>query len=207
MGIFAGKKAKTADLNKQAMAEELLNRGMDRDTIWKETGWFNDVSGLAMSQGGVKFKESTGYGDVDDSVTRIVRMTPDEYLKGAFEATDGSIGGDFASWMRSNKVSPEKLEKYAEDMKTGDRFPMVYIDYKKGSQDGRNRAVAASKAGAKDIPVAITDKPTAKQRISEIREELKTAKGYGKHRLEQELEGLALDLQSFAYSVNIATSR
>jgi len=43
MGIFAGKKAKTADLNKQAMAEELLNRGMDRDTIWKETGWFKDV--------------------------------------------------------------------------------------------------------------------------------------------------------------------
>jgi hypothetical protein len=43
MGIFAGQKAKTADLNKQAMADELLSRGVGRDEIWKETGWFKDV--------------------------------------------------------------------------------------------------------------------------------------------------------------------
>jgi hypothetical protein len=43
MGIFAGKKAKTADLNKQAMADELLSRGISRDEIWTETGWFKDV--------------------------------------------------------------------------------------------------------------------------------------------------------------------
>jgi hypothetical protein len=43
MGIFAGKGAKTADLNRQEMANELLSRGVGRDEIYKETGWFKDV--------------------------------------------------------------------------------------------------------------------------------------------------------------------
>ncbi len=43
MDIFAGKKAKTADLKKAAIAEELMARGVSRDEIWKETGWFKDV--------------------------------------------------------------------------------------------------------------------------------------------------------------------
>lgn len=44
-GIFAGVKAKGADLKRQAAAEELANRGIGRDQIWQETGWFNDVDG------------------------------------------------------------------------------------------------------------------------------------------------------------------
>ena len=44
-GIFAGVKAKGADLKRQAAAEELAKRGVGRDQIWQETGWFNDVDG------------------------------------------------------------------------------------------------------------------------------------------------------------------
>lgn len=43
LDIFAGKKANNADLRKMEAAQELANRGMDRDKIWKETGWFKDV--------------------------------------------------------------------------------------------------------------------------------------------------------------------
>ena len=44
-GIFAGVKAKGADLDAKAKAEEMLAAGADRDQIWKDTGWMKDVDG------------------------------------------------------------------------------------------------------------------------------------------------------------------
>lgn len=40
VGMFAGRRAKTADLNALAKAEELASSGASRDAIWNETGWF-----------------------------------------------------------------------------------------------------------------------------------------------------------------------
>ena len=44
-GIFAGVKAKGADLKQMEAAQELANRGLSRDEIWSKTGWFEDVDG------------------------------------------------------------------------------------------------------------------------------------------------------------------
>jgi hypothetical protein len=44
-GIFAGVKAKGADLKQMEAAQELANRGVSRDEIWSKTGWFEDVDG------------------------------------------------------------------------------------------------------------------------------------------------------------------
>ena len=44
-GIFAGVKAKGADLKQQQAAQELARRGIGRDEIWQKTGWFEDVDG------------------------------------------------------------------------------------------------------------------------------------------------------------------
>lgn len=92
MDIFAGKKAKTADLNKQAMAEELLNRGMDRDTIWKETGWFKDVDDHW------KF-------EIDDSEFKLNPFAP---KKGEFEVK--TAGGDLYQHDQLQASYPEVLD-------------------------------------------------------------------------------------------------
>ena len=39
------------------------------------------------------FKSSTGDSDIDGRITRTVMMSPDEYLKQSWEATDGKLGG------------------------------------------------------------------------------------------------------------------
>ena len=44
-GIFAGVKAKGADLDAMEAAKELAARGVSRDEIWNKTGWFEDVDG------------------------------------------------------------------------------------------------------------------------------------------------------------------
>ena len=44
-GIFAGIKAKQADLIKMEAAKELQKRGIPRREIWEQTGWFEDIDG------------------------------------------------------------------------------------------------------------------------------------------------------------------
>lgn len=67
-GIFAGVKAKGADLKRQAAAEELANRGVGRDQIWQETGWFNDVDGNWKFEIDDSRNEDLGLGaDIDPS--------------------------------------------------------------------------------------------------------------------------------------------
>jgi GNAT superfamily N-acetyltransferase len=67
-GIFAGVKAKGADLKRQAAAEELAKRGVGRDQIWKDTGWFNDVDGNWKFEIDDSLNEELGLGaDIDPS--------------------------------------------------------------------------------------------------------------------------------------------
>ena len=84
------------------------------------------------------FKKTTGDSEVDERITEIVFMTPDEYLKQAWEVTDGRLGGSYEGWLLSNRVSAEERAIYVADMKKGDKFPLPYIDKDIGSQDGRN---------------------------------------------------------------------
>lgn len=44
-GMFAGVNAKNADLDAMKAAQELADRGVGRDEIWKNTGWFKDGDG------------------------------------------------------------------------------------------------------------------------------------------------------------------
>lgn len=117
-------------------------------------------------------------------------MTPDEYLKQAYSVTSGRLGGSFEGWMLSNERTREEMEAYANAMKNGDRFPLPWINYDSGSQDGRNRALAAKHLGMKEIPVGIIPQKSTSEQIEEILKELETATGYKKFRLEAQLQRL-----------------
>ncbi len=45
VGIFGGRLAKTADHAALARAEEMASRGVPREQIWNDTGWFKGVDG------------------------------------------------------------------------------------------------------------------------------------------------------------------
>lgn len=136
------------------------------------------------------FTRSTGNDIIDSKIQKISMMSPDEYLKQAFSVTDERLGGSFNGWMGSNQRTQEEIEKYASSMKEGHKFPLTWINYDNGSQDGRNRALAAKIAGFDKIPVGIIPAKDTSEKIDEIIEELKTSKGYKKFRLENELQRL-----------------
>jgi hypothetical protein len=43
--MFAGRNAKTADLDALAQAEKMIAEGRPRSQVWNDTGWFKDVDG------------------------------------------------------------------------------------------------------------------------------------------------------------------
>lgn len=128
-----------------------------------------------------KFSRSTGYLDIDKRLAEIVDMSPDDYLKKAFEATDGRLGGTYDSWLASNAVDPSVTKGYATAMKNGDEFPLVYIDNALGSQDGRNRALAVKMAGGEKMPVGIIPEMNDQQALKFYTDKLNnTSSNYSK---------------------------
>lgn len=101
----------------------------------------------------------------------IDHMSPDEYIRRAFEAfrEHGHMQPhqDLSDLRRSR--SGKLIAKYAEKMKQGEKFPMPTLDYrgqvpfgggakeKAFSQEGLHRAYAAKEAGVTEMPVMIID--------------------------------------------------
>lgn len=81
--MFAGPMAKTADHQALARAQEMAGQGATRDTIWRDTGWFQGVDGKWRFE-------------IDDSGARFNRdaMTPRSYGVGGREivADTGRLG-------------------------------------------------------------------------------------------------------------------
>lgn len=117
------------------------------------------------------FTDTTGDKAID-SKSKIVQMSPDEYLKKAFENTDGKLGGSYESWLNSNQNDSKVVQAYAQHMRNGDKFPVPYLDEARGSQEGRTRALAAKMLGQKTIPVAVVPKMTPQQEVSFLQGEL-----------------------------------
>jgi len=45
LGMFAGRRAKTANLEKMKIAQKMLDDGVDRTDVWKQTGWIRGPDG------------------------------------------------------------------------------------------------------------------------------------------------------------------
>ena len=137
------------------------------------------------------FKNTTGDEAIDAQLTKTEMMTPDEYLRQSWEATDGKLGGTYESWLASNKLTDADRAKYVQAMKDGDEFPLPYIDKYKGSQDGRNRALAAKEAGIEEIPVGIIEEPPVDVQLKDLRAELETTTSkMGKARIQEKIDNL-----------------
>lgn len=83
---------------------------------------------------------------------KIVRMTPDEYLKQQAKAK-----GTYPEKI-SQYVSDKTVTEYAERMRKGEKAPMPIIDWVEKTQEGRARVLAAKQLGQKEIPIVVREK-------------------------------------------------
>lgn len=82
---------------------------------------------------------------------KIVMMTPDDYYEEASKIFKISSNNntDVASLVKQR--STKTIDKYVQDMKNGDQFPLPYLNYADGSQEGLHRMLAAKRAFGPDV--------------------------------------------------------
>ena len=95
-------------------------------------------------------------------VGEIVWMSPTEYVDRCIRGFK-KVGEPGA--VRGGR-SPEKIMRYAAEMKKGDKFPMLELDYSNGfGQEGLHRAMAAETLGVSKVPVwVIRTSPQAQEK-------------------------------------------
>lgn len=77
-----------------------------------------------------------------EKAIRIEMMTPKEYIM----ASANNRTRKNSYWEEVRIVDNHYVAKYAEDMMSGDKFPVPFIDRKQGDmQEGRHRAMAIEK--------------------------------------------------------------
>jgi len=80
-------------------------------------------------------------------------MTPTQYI----QACEIGFRNNGSEGLVRGGRTPELIKKYAFDMKRGDKFPMLELDYRNDyfGQEGLHRAMAAEEIGVKKLPVFI----------------------------------------------------
>lgn len=89
------------------------------------------------------------YATEKNEVVTIEIMSPSEYL----DRADKILGLTREESLRV--IEQELVDRYSKMMQEGVDFNVPYLDYKRGEQEGRQRAYAAQKAGITEMPVAI----------------------------------------------------
>lgn len=85
----------------------------------------------------------------------VIEMSPRDYLYNSYSNNLDEWDKYFAI---ENLSKDSSVAKYAEQMKNGDKFPIVSIDYDNNGwagQEGRHRALAAQRNGVETIPVLV----------------------------------------------------
>jgi len=82
----------------------------------------------------------------------VVFMSKNEYLYECANLQGGSVEQQEAY------INKHKVEQYMEDMKSGSKFNMGYLNYVTKQQEGRHRILAAAALGQTNIPVLIIEK-------------------------------------------------
>ena len=108
--------------------------------------------------------KTTGTSDYDDYLNgeknggHIAEMSPKEYLQRcAYQIFDSAtIESTIAA------LDDKNVKKYAEQMKSGTKFDMPYLNFASGQQEGRHRAAAAMQLGIDKIPVLVVGERFAK---------------------------------------------
>ena len=103
LGMFAGRKAATADHQALALAERLAAEGADRNAIWNQTGWFQGP-------------DKQWRFEIDDSKARVNNledMVPDAYSSLDYVLAHPELSKSYPSMMDNTSL-------------TADAFPSPY---------------------------------------------------------------------------------
>jgi hypothetical protein len=124
LGMFAGKSAKTADMDALAKAKQMEQAGESARDIWNQTGWFKGADGEWRFE-------------IDDSQARFVAEKPGEYDK-ARQVMDHP--GLYEAYLRpgGGSVGYDQISRFGEPGGSYTPSPQRYTISARGPEDARS---------------------------------------------------------------------
>ncbi len=81
----------------------------------------------------------------------VVFMEPDEYMRKVAELHGTSVGRQY------DAIDQGSLEHLKSVVERGQKIDMLLLDYDKGEQEGRHRAMLATMLGLRTLPVLVVE--------------------------------------------------
>jgi hypothetical protein len=118
--------------------------------VQREVPGFGNITGVSYYDDLLKGSaESQGY------ELKVTLMPPSEYLDQVANMQCSDVAMQREIVMQEEITTQSLVGQYAEMMSRGIRFDILYLDYTRGTQEGRTRALAAKKLGYKEVPVLL----------------------------------------------------
>lgn len=108
-----------------------------------------DTTNIPYYDGMLKNKEY--YESSKGVAYEIKYMSPEDYLITIAKEIFNTNYKNAIDYM----IEEDLIDEYVEAAKSGDKFPMVIIDYYRKTQEGRHRAYVAKLLNIKKIPVMV----------------------------------------------------
>jgi len=87
--------------------------------------------------------------------SKIIYMTPMKYLQESFELQKYDLSFISLKEHLRTVISIDLVNKYREKTIRGSKMPLPILDYTRGLQEGRHRAVVAKSLKIEKIPVLV----------------------------------------------------
>ena len=130
--------------------------------IFEITGFKSAETGLASYDDILKNPDY--YAKAKRKKVGVVMMRPMEYIKKATKGFQKSRPELTVTELIASR-DLDLVDKYAQEMRDGAEFPTLSLYYADGfSQEGLHRALAAMKAGIKEVPVMMISATRKKDR-------------------------------------------
>lgn len=81
------------------------------------------------------------------TIEELIYISPQEYIENIAKGFKTTVDYQF------NLINNKLVNKYIDDFKNGDKFPIIYYTENRSEQEGRHRAMAMLKMNIKKIPV------------------------------------------------------
>ena len=114
---------------------------------------FFDESTTDMSFYDDMMKNPAYYKRAKNLKYRIKHIRPFQYFEECAAISSSYLKEDITALDEMRVLIRDLYVKYAQAMLDGEKFPLPVLDYAGQTQEGRHRAMAAHKAGAKEMPV------------------------------------------------------
>ena len=140
VGMFAGRQAKTADKAALETAQDLTAKGADRNQVWKETGWYEDVDG----QWKFEIDDSASFLETPAGAPKGYQRLQHDELQGAYPGMWGETQQSISRGKSAGNYRPEFRTVTAKGPNNAERRSVANHEFQHATQREEGFATGGS---------------------------------------------------------------